>query len=151
MTADRRSGFTLFEVLIVIAIMGVVAAVVAPMVFRGFSGAQSRAAALEIAAALRQARGAAVADNADVAVVFDLGRNAYVVDRAKPKVLAGNLRLAFYGAQGEQVAADMGGIRFFSDGSATGGQVTVGDGKTRYNVDVDWLTGRITVAATPAS
>lgn len=147
MTAERGSGFTLFEVLLVLAIMGVIAAVVAPMVFRGFSGTQSRAAALEIAAALRQARGAAVAENADVAVVFDIGRNAYAMDRAKPKVLPGDLHIAFYGAQGEQVAADRGGIRFFADGSATGGQVSVSDGKTRYNVDVDWLTGRISVAA----
>lgn len=120
------------------------------MVFRGFSGTQSRAAAYEIAAALRQARGAAVTENADVAVLFDLGRNAYMVERDKPKTLAGNLRLALYAAQSEQVSADIGAIRFFPDGSATGGQVTVGDGTSGYNVDVDWLTGRISVAAKPA-
>lgn len=150
MTADRRGGFTLFEVLIVFAIVGLVAAVMAPMVFRGFSGTQSRAAAYEIAAALRQARGRAVAENLDVAVVFDLGRNAYAVERAEPNVLPENLRLGLYAAQAEQVSADIGAIRFFADGSATGGQITVGDGTARYNVDVDWLTGRIAVRAPPA-
>lgn len=147
MRDDRRSGFTLFEVLIVFAIIGLVGAVVAPMVFRGFSGTQSRAAAYEIAAALRQARGTAVAENIDVAIVFDLGRKTYAVDRTQPHVLADSLDLALYAAQVEQRTAEIGAIRFFADGSATGGQVTVGDGTAKYNVDVDWLTGRITVGA----
>lgn len=117
------------------------------MVFRGFSGTQSRAVAYEIAAALRQARGEAVSGNVEVAVMFDVGRNAYAVERRTPQVLAENLHLALYAAQSEQLSADIGAIRFFPDGSATGGQVTVGDGMTSYNVDVDWLTGRISVAA----
>lgn len=117
------------------------------MVFRGFSGTQSRAVAYEIAAVLRQARGTAVSENTDVAVVFDIGRNIYGIERKKPGVLAENLRLALYAAQSEQLSADVGAIRFFPDGSATGGQVTVGDGITSYNVDVEWLTGRISVAA----
>lgn len=146
-TAPRQHGFTLFEVLIVIAIIGAVAAVMAPMVFRGFSGTQGRAAAYEIAAALRQARGEAIAENADVAVLFAPERNAYGIDGAKPKVLAANLRLALYAAQAGQVGAGTGGIRFFPDGSATGGQVSVDDGTTRYNVDVDWLSGHVSVAA----
>lgn len=150
MTGSRRGGFTLFEVLVVFAIIGLVAAVVAPMAFRGFSGTQSRAAAYEIAAALRQARGTAVAENIDVAVVFDLDRRVYAVDRAQPNVLAENLDLALYAAQVEQRAAEIGAIRFFADGSATGGQVTVGDGRAKYNVDVDWLTGRISVNAPAA-
>ena len=27
----------------------------------------------------------------------------------------------------------------------SGGQVTIGEGETRYNVNVDWLTGRVSV------
>ena len=38
-----------------------------------------------------------------------------------------------------------GGIRFFPDGSSTGGRVTLSHGSRQYFVDVDWLTGRVSV------
>ncbi len=146
----RERGFTLFEVLIVLAIIGLVSAIMAPMIFKGFSGTRARAAAYEIAAALRQARGEAVAANADVAVMVDRARRAYAIETAKPKVLAATLRLSLYAAQTEQIGADIGGIRFYPDGSATGGQVTVRDETTGYHVDVDWLTGRVSVVEAQA-
>ena len=76
MSAGGRDGFTLFEVLVVLAIIALVTVIMGPSLFRGFGGTQARAAAYEIAAALRRARSEAVAENADVAVVFDLARGA---------------------------------------------------------------------------
>lgn len=145
MRAGRAPGFTLFEVLVVLAIVGLMTAVVAPVLFRGLAGTQARAVAYEIAAALRAARGEALAANADVAVMFDLSRNAYAVERSPAKTVPEGVAIELYAADIEQLDAFTGGIRFFPDGSATGGQVTVGDGLARYFVDVDWLTGRISI------
>jgi general secretion pathway protein H len=139
------AGFTLFEVLVVLAIVGLVTAVVAPVLFRGLAGTQARSVAYEVAAALRQARGEAVAQNTDVAVTFDLGRRAYAVERSRPRPVPDGVAIELYAASVEQIDAVTGGIRFFPDGSATGGQVTIGDGAARYAVDVDWLTGRVRV------
>ena len=36
-------------------------------------------------------------------------------------------------------------IRFFPDGSSTGGHISLIEGKTEYRVNVDWLTGRIAI------
>jgi general secretion pathway protein H len=147
-SAGRKAdaGFTLFEVLVVLAIVGLVTAVVAPVLFRGLAGTQARAVAYEIAAALRQARGEAVAQNTDVAVTFDLSRRAYAVERSRPKPVPDGVAMELYAATVEQLDAASGGIRFFPDGSATGGQVTIGDGTARYAVDVDWLTGRVSIS-----
>lgn len=139
------AGFTLFEVLVVLAIVGLVTAVVAPVLFRGLAGTQARTVAYEVAAALRQARGEAVAQNTDVAVTFDLGRRAYAVERSRPRPVPDNVAIELYAASVEQLDTATGGIRFFPDGSATGGQVTIGDGEARYAVDVDWLTGRVSI------
>jgi general secretion pathway protein H len=139
------AGFTLFEVLVVLAIVGLVTAVVTPGLFRGLAGTQARSVAYEVAAALRQARGEAVAQNTDVAVTFDLGRRAYAVERSRPRPVPDGVAIELYAASVEQIDAATGGIRFFPDGSATGGQVTIGDGQARYAVDVDWLTGRVRV------
>jgi general secretion pathway protein H len=38
-----------------------------------------------------------------------------------------------------------GAIRFYPDGSSTGGRITVTFGRTQYLVDVDWLTGRVSI------
>ncbi|MCU0893799.1 MAG: GspH/FimT family pseudopilin [Rhodospirillales bacterium] len=147
MSSGRRAtaGFTLFEVLVVLAIVGLVTAVVAPVLFRGLAGTEARTVAREIAAALRQARGEAVAHNTDVAVTFDLSRRAYAVERSRPRPVPDGVAMELYAASAEQLDAAVGGIRFFPDGSSTGGQVTIGDGEARYAIDVDWLTGRVSI------
>jgi general secretion pathway protein H len=142
---EGEPGFTLFEVLVVLAIIGLVTAVVAPVLFRGLAGTEARTVAYEIAAALRQARSEAAAQNVDVAVVFDLSGHAFAVERSRPRAVPEGVAIELYAASVEQLDAATGGIRFFPDGSATGGQVTIGEGETRYNVDVDWLTGRVSV------
>jgi general secretion pathway protein H len=38
-----------------------------------------------------------------------------------------------------------GAIRFFPDGGSNGGRVTVASGERKYEVDVDWLTGRVAI------
>ncbi|MCK7491838.1 MAG: hypothetical protein MZW92_09370 [Comamonadaceae bacterium] len=41
--------------------------------------------------------------------------------------------------------AATGNIRFFPDGSSTGGAITVSGPKLAYRVNVDWLTGAIAI------
>jgi len=40
---------------------------------------------------------------------------------------------------------DTGGIRFFPDGSSTGGRISVARGQRTLVVEVDWLLGRVSV------
>jgi general secretion pathway protein H len=41
--------------------------------------------------------------------------------------------------------ANVGEIRFFPDGSSTGGEITLAGGNAHRYVQVDWLTGRVAV------
>jgi general secretion pathway protein H len=38
-----------------------------------------------------------------------------------------------------------GSIRFFPDGSSTGGRVMIAAGNEKLSVDVNWLTGRVSI------
>jgi len=56
-----------------------------------------------------------------------------------------NLELKLYAAQSEVSSERRGSIRFYPDGSSTGGRITVAAGERKYLVDVDWLTGRVSI------
>ena len=56
-----------------------------------------------------------------------------------------SLALRLYSAQSELSSQTTGSIRFFPDGSSTGGAITVSGPKLAYRVNVDWLTGAVAI------
>ena len=56
-----------------------------------------------------------------------------------------DIELKLFTAQSEILSDTRGGIRFYPDGSSTGGRITVASGERKYLVDVDWLTGRVSI------
>ncbi len=138
-------GFTLLEILVVLAIFGVAIGIVVGRAPTRSRGLEARAAAGAIAQALRGARAQAIATDQDVAVAFDPAGHAFAVDRMPPRRLARDLAIAV-AAPALRGPGDVRLIRFAPDGSATGGQVVLGTGKHRLGISVEWLTGRVTVA-----
>jgi general secretion pathway protein H len=59
--------------------------------------------------------------------------------------LNGALELGLETARSELVDAGSGQIRFFPDGSSTGGRITVMMQEQRAEVVVDWLTGQVDI------
>ncbi|PIV82132.1 type II secretion system protein GspH, partial [bacterium CG17_big_fil_post_rev_8_21_14_2_50_64_8] len=55
------------------------------------------------------------------------------------------IEVALFTAQSELMDAKTGAIRFYPDGSSTGGRVTLSRGERKYRVDVDWMTGRVKI------
>jgi general secretion pathway protein H len=49
--------------------------------------------------------------------------------------------LSLVAGRSELIGRSAGQIRFFPDGTSTGGRVTLTGSGSRYNVVVDWLTG----------
>ena len=148
-TGDRRDerGFTLLELLVVMAIVGLVVGVVATQ-FTGIdSTAQATASARDIAAGLRSARSEAIATNRDVVFTIDVENRRYSTPSGKAVVLPDTLNLALYTASSELADSETGGIRFFTDGSSTGGhiRITVEAETTVTTVAVDWLTGNVSI------
>ena len=71
-TAGRRTAFTLVELLLVLAIIGIVTAVTMPTFVRSLRGNRLRTAARSVAAAGRYARSMAVMRQEDTSMALDL-------------------------------------------------------------------------------
>lgn len=139
-------GFTLLELLVVLVIAGAGYALLVRFNAGGVSGAQLKSAARAVAAGLRDARGTAIARQESTALVLDLeNRSMEVGGGARARELPRRLDLKLYTAQSEIVDGKRGAIRFYPDGSSTGGRVTLASGERRFLVDVDWLTGRVSI------
>jgi general secretion pathway protein H len=143
---DRQSGVTLLELLIVLTIMGFVAAIAIPMFSDGVSTTQLKSAAREVAAGLRLARDQAIAQRNETLWQVDVAARAFSVP-PDPRVhrLPERIEIKLYAAQSDLANESLGAIRFFPDGGSNGGRVTLGAGERKYEVDVDWLTGRIAI------
>jgi general secretion pathway protein H len=145
MTRRAQGGFTLFELLLVLVIMASGYALVVRFTSGGVSGAELKSATRAVAAGLRDARGTAIAKQQNTALTLDLGRRTMGVSGQRERKLPERLELKLYTAQSEIVDEQHGAIRFYPDGSSTGGRVTLASGERKFLVDVDWLTGRVTI------
>lgn len=130
-----------------LAIVSLMIALVPPMLASIGPGAESRGAARQLAAGLRLARNTAITRQREARLVVDLEQRHFQVSGHQRRVsLPAQVVIQLYTAQAELLDATTGSIRFFPDGSATGGHITLGvDGRVAYQVNVDWLTGRITI------
>ncbi len=147
MTDDRRptAGFTLIEILVVLAIVGVVLGVILGRGPARSRGLETRAAAGALAQTLRAARAAAIAGDHDVTVAIDPQRHEFAADRGDIKRVDTSIEMVVQppSLRGPGTSRL---IRFSPDGSSTGGEVLLGNGKRRLDVSVEWLTGKVSVA-----
>jgi general secretion pathway protein H len=140
------AGVTLLELLIVLSIMAIVAALVLPMFGGGVSTGELKSAARQVAAGLRVARSEALATRRETRVVLDLEHRTFRIDRdASVHALPERLELKLFTAQSDLVNDKVGAIRFFADGGSNGGRVTLAAGARKYDIDIDWLTGRVAI------
>jgi len=147
--APRRvcAGVSLLELLIVLSIMAILAAVVLPLLGgSGVSTGELKSAARQVAAGLRVARSEALATHQETRVVLDLEQRTFRIDRdARVHALPRPIEVKLFTAQSDLVNDRVGAIRFFADGGSNGGRVTLAAGARKYDVDIDWLTGRVAI------
>jgi len=140
------AGFTLLELLVVVSVLALLVMVVPPFLLGATDRAEQKGAARELAAALRYARSQAIARNRPIALQLNVDAKHYrITDQKREFTLPPELEFKVYGAASEFPNETTGGIRFFPDGSSTGGQISVTLDDTAFAVDVDWLLGRVTI------
>ena len=146
----KSAGFTLLEMLAVILLVGIAAAAVSFSVTQGLASARVRAASSELAGALRATRAQAIVRSKEQNFDVDTRANTYHGTKPKDVTLPKGLSISITSAKEDRPNDHTGRIRFFPDGSSTGGRITLQSGKRQWHVNVSWLTGEIRVVDTVA-
>lgn len=132
-------GLTLLELLVVITILALLA-VATPSLFSSQAGHADVVRSLT--AALREARAHAVFKNTEADLIVDLRARQYGLNHADTDLPPGTeLRLTTAQELGTRNQTSI--VRFFPDGSASGGQVEITTGAQSDLIEIGWLTGRI--------
>jgi general secretion pathway protein H len=143
----RARGFTLLELLVVLVLMGMIYALVSPLFSARVSGVELKGAARQLASGLRKAHSQAIAAREETLLTVDVQHHTFVLSGDKHSYrLPDRVQLSVYTATSEVPTESSGSIRFYPDGSSTGGRITVGSENHGYRVDVDWLMGRVTLS-----
>ena len=74
----KDSGFSLMELMIAIAILGILAAIAIPGYIGWLPNYRLRGAAMDVLSAMRNAKSSAIRRNADAVVIFSLVNDTYV-------------------------------------------------------------------------
>jgi general secretion pathway protein H len=146
-TGERHStgGFTLMELLVVLTILGLALVLAMPTLGRLLPGLEMRAEARDVANVLREARARAIGRNEEVTVVIDLERGILEVGGKTALQLSQRISVPISTGDSTSLALARTEIRFFPDGTSTGGHLTLAQGERENHVAVDWLTGAVSL------
>ena len=145
---DREDGFTLVEIVCVLAIVGLLAALVLPMFPRATSRSRLEGYALQIAAILKGDRASAIRTGVPVATALNAA-GLSVQSGATRERLALPADVGFDALVAERCAGRRAGaaIDFFPTGMSCGGTVEIWRQHAGYQIRVNWLTGGVEIVA----
>lgn len=136
-------GFTLLELVIVLFLAGLIAALVVPSFSGTLESSRLRSGASDVRAALTLARTLAVSGSRPRAAAFDIEEGRYAVEgEARGYVLPEGIRIESVRSGSEEAERGTVFVHFFPDGSAEEAEiVVVASGGGRLRVTVEPLTG----------
>ena len=144
----RQQGFTLLEMVCVLAIIALMAAVLLPIIPRETSRSRLQAYALQAATLLKADRDAAIRRHIDVATLVDAGGRAIRAGASQATLrVPDDVRFDAVLPQTCQRQVALSTIRFFADGTSCGGTIVLTRFEAGYEVRVNWLTGRVEIVS----
>jgi len=142
----QAQGFTLIELTVVLLIVVLGFSVIGINISSGNQSSQLKAVARELASALRYARGQALISHDEITVAINLAENTYQLSsREKIFHFSDEIEVTLVIAQDEFKGEEIGMLRFYADGSSSGGRITLEWGHLIYKVDVNWLSGKVAI------
>ena len=148
MSDVAERGFTLLEIVCVLAIIALLAAVLLPFIPQQTSRSRLQAYALQAATLLKADRNAAIRDRTNVATVVDAQARAIRSGASRAVIrIPDDVQFDALLPQTCRQHAALSTISFFGNGMSCGGSIALTRLDTGYEVRVNWLTGRIEIVS----
>lgn len=142
----KPNGFTLLELLAVLAITAGLLLLVTPNIYRSIPGVQLSSAVAQLASDLRQVRAFAIQSARPTSLVLDVDHRSYTMSgRADSMLIEKHIDLTLLTGSSLLKDTRRGAIYFYPDGSSTGGVVTLQRGERQQQIRINWLTGDIRI------
>ena len=138
----------MLEMVCVIAIVAMVAAVLLPLVPRNTSRARLQAYAIEVASLLKADRNVAIRQAAEVSTLVDASSRAIRSGATAQLIrIPDDVRFEALLPQTCRQRAALSTISFFADGMSCGGAIALTRLDSSYEIRVNWLTGRVEIVS----
>ena len=144
LSRENAAGFSLIELLMVMTLIALAASVVPAVLFKNQDQTRVTSVAREIVSSLRAARTDAMARQTPVRYTLDLEAQSHQVTGRESRQLPGAVQLAAT-VPAAFIEGSRASVVFFPDGSSVGGQIEVRSGTHRKDIDIRWLTGRVSL------
>jgi general secretion pathway protein H len=142
----QAQGFTLIELTVVLLIVVLGFSVIGSNISSGSQSSQLKALSRDLASALRYARGQALISHDEISVAINLAENTYhISNRTKVYHFSDEIDVTLVIAQDEFKGDEIGQLRFYADGSSSGGRITLEWGERQNKIDVNWLSGNVRI------
>lgn len=148
MSRASEHGFTLLEMVGVLALIAMMAAVLLPFIPHHTSRSRLQAYALQAAALLKADRNAAIRRGAEIATLVDAGsrsiRSGATADMIR---MPEDVRFEALLPQTCHRREVLSTISFFASGMSCGGAIALTRFEVGYEIRVNWLTGRVEIVS----
>jgi general secretion pathway protein H len=146
MTDNAQRGFTLIEMVCVLAIIGLMAAVLLPLIPHETSRSRLQAYALQTATLLQADHNAAIRHGVDVSTTVNaitrMVRSGATADAIR---IPEDVRFDALLPDSCNRRATLSTISFFANGMSCGGTIALTRFEAGYEIRVNWLTGRVEI------
>jgi len=138
-------GFSLLEIIVVVGMIALLMSFAAYTLTKQLPSQQLRSSAKTIAAQLRFTKTHAMVTGEAQSFKINAKTREWSGPKNHSGVLPKSLEIIATTARIEQPEEDVAAIKFFPDGAATGGRIVLQHNTAKWQVDVKWLTGEVTV------
>lgn len=141
-----QRGFTLLELVVVLALLGLLMGLVLPQMQRVISRQRERANLRQMTSVLRLARSQATTSRQRIRVFVNKETGRYWMERSNRKGALTGMRLGDVHLVWQDASRRQGYIAFYGDGSSSGGKLAMVDSAGRnYTLEVEIITGKVSL------
>ena len=136
----------MLEIMLVLFIVILGFAAIGVSISSGNDATEHQSVARDLVSALRYAKGQALISREETTIELDLKENTYTVSgRDKVFTIPETIAVTVVTAQDEIAGEGLANFRFFPDGSASGGRIKLEKNAVTWQIDINWLTGQISL------